>query len=128
MYNQEGSTGHKGILQSRHQRSAEEVASRRGTPEGFDMSKSIGAKAADSLQHCRVVASHIPSIQPGEEMKAGDEWIRYKEMNMIEDDQSLHVDNFWKKCSPRKITVEISLKCCQNGQICFNTVPFKCRC
>ena len=30
-------------------------------------------KAADSLQHCRVVASHMPSIQPGEEMRVGDE-------------------------------------------------------
>ena len=42
-------------------------------------------KAADSLQHCRVVTSHIPNIQPGEEMKV-DEWIRYQEMNVTEDD------------------------------------------
>ena len=33
-----------------------------------------------------------------------------------------------KKCSPRKITVEISLKCCQNGQMCLSIVPFKYRC
>ena len=69
-------------------------------------------KTGDSLQYCMVVAGCMPSIQPEEEMKAGDNWIRYPEMN-VTDDQSLHVDCFWKKCSLRKITVEISLKCCQ---------------
>ena len=49
------------------------------------------------------------SIQPGQEMKVGVEWIRYPEMNVTEDYQSLHVDHLWKKCSPRKLTVEISL-------------------
>ena len=70
-------------------------------------------KAADSIQHCSVVASHMPSIQPEEERKVGDEWITYQEMNVTENDQSLCVDHFWKKYSPRKITVEISFKCCQ---------------
>ena len=56
----------------------------------------------------------MPSMQPGEEMKVRDEWIIYQKMNVTEDDQSLCVGYFWKKkCSPRKITVEISLKCCQ---------------
>ena len=59
-------------------------------------------KAADSLQHCRVVASHMPGIPPGEEMKVGDEWIRYQEMNVTEDDQSLHVDHFWNKVFTKK--------------------------
>ena len=27
--------------------------------------------AADSFQHCRVAASHMPHIQPDEEMKVG---------------------------------------------------------
>ena len=59
-------------------------------------------KAVDSLQHCRVVASHMPSIQPGGEIKVGNEWIRYQEMNMTEDDQSLLVDHFWKKVFTKK--------------------------
>ena len=59
-------------------------------------------KAADSLKHCRVVGSHTPSIQPVEEMKAGDEWIKYQEMNMTEDNQSLCVDHFWKKVFTKK--------------------------
>ena len=63
---------------------------------------SLEQKAADSLQHCRVVVSHMPSIQPGEEMQVGDEWIRYQEMNVIEDDQSLYVDHFWKKVFTKK--------------------------
>ena len=54
-------------------------------------------KAAYSLKHFKVVASHMPSIQPGEEMKEGNEWIRYQEMNMTEDDQSLHVWSLLKK-------------------------------
>ena len=57
----------------------------------------LDQETADSLQHCRVVANHMPSIEPGEEMKVGDEWIRYEEMNVTEDDQNLHVDHFWKK-------------------------------
>ena len=59
-------------------------------------------KVAHSLQHCSIVASHMPSIQPGEEMKAGDEWIRYQKMNMTEDAQSLHMDHFWKKVYTKK--------------------------
>ena len=66
-----------------------------------------------------VVASHMPSIQPGEEIKVGDDWIIYQEMNVTEDDQSLHVDHFWKKCSPGKMTVEISLECCQKWSNVF---------
>ena len=58
--------------------------------------------AADLLQHCRVVASHMPSIQPGEEMKVGDDWIRYQERNVTEDDQSLHMDHLGKKVFTRK--------------------------
>ena len=63
-------------------------------------------KAADSLQHCRVVASHIPSIHPGEEMKVGDEWIRYQEMNVTEDDQSLCMDHLWDKFFTKKDNCE----------------------
>ena len=59
-------------------------------------------KAPDSPHHCRVVASLLPSIQPGEEMKVGDEWIKYQEMNVTKDDQSLHVDHFWKKVFTKK--------------------------
>ena len=39
----------------------------------------------------------MPSNQPIEEMKVGDDWIRYQGMNVTEDDLSLHVDHFWEK-------------------------------
>ena len=44
----------------------------------------------------------MPSIQHGNEMKVADEWIRYQEMNIMEDDQSLHMDHFWKKVFTKK--------------------------
>ena len=63
-------------------------------------------KAADSLQYCRVVASHMPNIQSGEEMKVGDELIRYQEMNVTDDNQSLCVDHFWKEVFTKKDNCE----------------------
>ena len=35
-------------------------------------------------------------------MKVGDEWIRYQEMNVTEDEQSLLVDHFWNKVFTKK--------------------------
>ena len=51
-------------------------------------------KAAHSIQHCRVLASHVSGILSGEEMKVGDEWVRYQEMNVTGDDECLCVDHF----------------------------------
>ena len=71
-------------------------------PRALTCLNPLEEKTANSLQQCRVVASHMPSIQHGEEMKLGDEWIRYQEMNVTESDQSLHVDHFWKKVFTKK--------------------------
>ena len=55
-------------------------------------------KAHDSLQHCKVVASQMPSLQPKEVVIAGDDWIRYQEeLELKEDDLKLRVDHFWYK-------------------------------
>ena len=35
-------------------------------------------------------------------MKVGDEWIKYREMNATEDEQSLCMDHFWKKVFTKK--------------------------
>ena len=43
-------------------------------------------RAHDSLQHCKVVASQMPCLEPQEEVIAGDEWIYYQELNMGEED------------------------------------------
>ena len=49
-------------------------------------------RAHDLSQHCKVVAS----LEPQEEVIAGDGWIHYQELNMGEDLQ-LRVDHFWHK-------------------------------
>ena len=36
-------------------------------------------KAHDSLQHSKVVASPISTLEPQEEVITGDEWIKYQE-------------------------------------------------
>ena len=54
-------------------------------------------KAHDSLQHCKVVASQMPSLQPMEEFTACDEWIRYQKLELTEDDFKLRVDHIWYK-------------------------------
>ena len=37
-------------------------------------------KAHDSLWHCKVIASKLPSVQPQEEFVAGDEKIQYQQI------------------------------------------------
>ena len=54
-------------------------------------------RAHDSLQHCKVLASQMPSLQPQEEVVVGDEWIHYQELNVEERDLKLRVDQFWHK-------------------------------
>ena len=51
----------------------------------------------DSLQHCKVVASQMPCLEPQEEVTGGDEWIHYQELNMGEEDLQPRVDHFWHK-------------------------------
>ena len=46
-------------------------------------------RSPDSLQHCKVVASHIPSLQQQDEIIAGDEWIHYQEIDIGEEDLKL---------------------------------------
>ena len=53
-------------------------------------------RAHDLLQHCKVVPSHVPCLEPQVEAIAGDEWIHYQELNM-EDDLQLRGDHFWCK-------------------------------
>ena len=53
--------------------------------------------AIDSLQHCRVVVSQMPSLDSSEELTAGDEWVHYQELKIKEEDLKLRVDPFWSK-------------------------------
>ena len=54
-------------------------------------------RSPDSLQHCKVVASHLPSLQQQDEIIAGDEWIHYQEIDIGEEDLKLRVDHCWHK-------------------------------
>ena len=54
-------------------------------------------RSPDSLQHCKVVASHMPSLQQQDEIIAGDEWIHYQEIDIGEEDLKLRVDHLWHK-------------------------------
>ena len=47
------------------------------------------------MQHCRAVASEMLSVQPEEEVAVGDEWIRYQEIEVTEDDVKLRIDKLW---------------------------------
>ena len=59
-------------------------------------------KGYNSLQHCRVVAREMPSVQPEEEIITGDEWIRYQEFEVTNDDLKLRIDKYWHKIFSRR--------------------------
>ena len=58
-------------------------------------------KTYNSLQHCREVDSKMPSVQPEEEITAWDEWIRYQELEVTEDNVKLRIDIFCQKIFSR---------------------------
>ena len=74
------------------------------------MSKSIGVESYTLTSMLQGSCQSYVKYSAWRRMKVGDEWIRYQEMNVTEDDQILSVDHLWKNCSQRKITMEISLK------------------
>ena len=53
-------------------------------------------KAPKSLQYCKVLAHEMPSVAPEDEVKAGDEWVKYMDMDISQIDQKGRVDHFWK--------------------------------
>ena len=55
------------------------------------MSKLQPQKAHEPLQHCKAVASNMPSTQHKEDFIAGDEWIWFQEIEFTEDDLKCRV-------------------------------------
>ena len=49
------------------------------------------------LQNCKKVAKEIPSVRAEEQITVGDEWLRYQEMELINEDMEVRVDHFWNK-------------------------------
>ena len=54
-------------------------------------------KSPDGLQYCKVIARAMPSIADEDEVKVGDEWIRYQEIQLKDEELELHVDHFWHR-------------------------------
>ena len=54
------------------------------------------------MQHCNVVARDLPSVQPGEEIFAGDELKRYQEFDVTDDELKLRIDKYWHKIFSRR--------------------------
>ena len=53
--------------------------------------------SVNGLQYCRKVAEAMPSIRCEEQIIVGDEWVRYTEINVDDDDMEVRVDHFWDK-------------------------------
>ena len=53
--------------------------------------------SVNGLHHCRKVAEEMSSIKKEEEILVGDEWVRYQQINLDEDDMEVRVDHFWNK-------------------------------
>ena len=61
------------------------------------MSQPQRTKSPDGLQYCKVIARAMPSIADEDEVKAGDEWIRYQKMELKDEELELLVDHFWHR-------------------------------
>ena len=53
-------------------------------------------KAPKSLQYCKVLVQEMPSVAPEDEVKAGDGWVKYMDMDISQTDLKGRVDHFWK--------------------------------
>ena len=53
-------------------------------------------KTPKSLQYYKVLAHEMPSVAPEDEVKAGDEWVKYMDIDISQIDQKGRVDHFWK--------------------------------
>ena len=62
--------------------------------------------AYNSLQHCRVIASELPSVQLEEEVAAGYEWVRYQEFEVTEDDVKFKINKFGIRYSAGEMPLE----------------------
>ena len=54
-------------------------------------------KSAEGLEHCMTIPKKLSSITGEEQVKVGDEWLRYQEMDVTNEDLEVRVDHFWNK-------------------------------
>ena len=53
--------------------------------------------SSKSKEYCKTVASAMPCITGDEKVKVGDEWIRYQEIEINDDDIQGRIDHFWHR-------------------------------
>jgi hypothetical protein len=53
-------------------------------------------KSSKSLLHCKVVAQAMPSMKGQDDTKIGDEWVRFQQVDISEEDLKKRVDHFWR--------------------------------
>ena len=53
--------------------------------------------SSKSKEYCKTVASAMPCITGDEKVKVGDEWIRYQEIEINDDDIQGCIDHFWHR-------------------------------
>ena len=54
-------------------------------------------KSANGLEYCLTIAKKLPSVTAAEAVRVGDEWLRYQEMDLTNEDMEVRVDHFWNK-------------------------------
>ena len=66
-------------------------------------------KSVHGLQNCKKVVNKMPSIMAEDQITVGDEWLRYQEMELMNEDMEVRVDHFWNKYSGELMRVETNL-------------------
>ncbi len=75
-------------------------------------------KSSNSLLHCKVVSQALPCVTEKDDTRIGDEWVRFQELDITEEDSTMRVDHFWKSIFDR-------------GDVCgdaFEVLPKLVRC
>ena len=84
-------------------------------------------KSPDGLQYCKVIARAMPNIADEDEVKVRDEWIRYQEMELKDEQLELCVDHFSHRIFNKCFECGDNFKALpKNGEMCTGTEPFKC--
>ena len=84
-------------------------------------------KSPDGLQYCKVIARAMPKIAYEDEAKVEDEWIRYQEMELKDEELELCVDHFWHRIFSKRDEYGNNFKASPKMvEMCTGTEPLKC--
>lgn len=54
-------------------------------------------KSANGCEYCVTIAKELPSVTAAEAVRVGNEWVRYQEIDLTNEDLEVRVDHFWNK-------------------------------